>query len=608
MKFLYLTVSLVSLISAHNIDASENKNKRNKIATVSSSTFSNCDFNGTTNGDTEGPLQRAINSPNNYDEIRVTAGTYRENIVINDRAIIIRGNYNNCDDAVNDIQLEFLETQIEGQTDAGQATFRISGDSKGLIRLEQLFIQDAKTSAGNNGGGIHFDNTTATVELEKLFIFGNEAQSGGGVSIDGGAVNIEAVNVDISLNDAQQGGGIYCNSANSSIQMINTSSDDAGIDSNKALNGDGGGILLENGCQFTSYISAGLVGDLRELRANRATGNGGGIAVKSGSKATFIGYQDTDIPAGDSSIPILISFNKADSDNDGDGDGGAIYITDADSTVSFFHGMIRNNSASNGGGVAVNNGGRFEIQQKLNRTCWQNYGCNQIINNTATQSGGAVYAANGSQASINMTHITNNRSNLGTAATAENTNSQIQISNTLINNNGNNGNDGFSDESLIEARSGAQIKTEFSTIVNNDVSSAIINNNSASTNTVYSIIHNSQAVIDLYSSDNNDTNHMDCLLTDNLNGVNNGATNQIQINVDPLFVNPAENDFHLQQQSPAIDACPPLGSDLPIIDIDRQARPFDNPGVTNNLGTYDIGFDEFYDASVDLIFKNDFDQ
>ena len=50
---------------------------------------------------------------------------------------------------------------------------------------------------------------------------------------------------------------------------------------------------------------------------------------------------------------------------------------------------------------------------------------------------------------------------------------------------------------------------------------------------------------------------------------------------DPLFVNPAVDDYHLNLGSPAIDAGVDAGV---LIDVDGQARPQNNG--------FDIGYDE----------------
>jgi hypothetical protein len=66
--------------------------------------------------------------------------------------------------------------------------------------------------------------------------------------------------------------------------------------------------------------------------------------------------------------------------------------------------------------------------------------------------------------------------------------------------------------------------------------------------------------------------------------------------VDPLFVNPKDNDYHLQAISPAIDAGINLGELVPD-DIDNNTRPQGN-GV--DIGPYEYILDQTHGVSLDL--------
>jgi hypothetical protein len=69
------------------------------------------------------------------------------------------------------------------------------------------------------------------------------------------------------------------------------------------------------------------------------------------------------------------------------------------------------------------------------------------------------------------------------------------------------------------------------------------------------------------------------------------------INADPMFVDPANGDFHLGQGSPCIDAGDNSAPSLPATDIDGDNRKIDDPTVADTgNGTppiVDIGADEY---------------
>jgi len=74
--------------------------------------------------------------------------------------------------------------------------------------------------------------------------------------------------------------------------------------------------------------------------------------------------------------------------------------------------------------------------------------------------------------------------------------------------------------------------------------------------------------------------------------VEGGWTGTGNIDVDPLFVNPANGDFHLQGSSPCIDAGDNSAPDLPLTDIDGEARIIDGNG--DSVSVVDMGADEVF--------------
>ncbi|VAW35074.1 hypothetical protein MNBD_GAMMA01-1856, partial [hydrothermal vent metagenome] len=72
-----------------------------------------------------------------------------------------------------------------------------------------------------------------------------------------------------------------------------------------------------------------------------------------------------------------------------------------------------------------------------------------------------------------------------------------------------------------------------------------------------------------------------------------GSSNTVD---DPEFVDRLNRDYHLSNTSPAIDYCNILTTPTNK-DIDFQSQGWDNPNLSDFMGTYDIGADEAFSKS-----------
>jgi parallel beta-helix repeat protein len=112
---------------------------------------------------------------------------------------------------------------------------------------------------------------------------------------------------------------------------------------------------------------------------------------------------------------------------------------------------------------------------------------------------------------------------------------------------------------------------------NPDVQNVIIRNNIVSQNLYFQIAVNPGIPAQNIAIDHN--------LIDGYRGTENEIYGDDYVEGDPLFVDPSQADFHLQETSPAIDRGSAV--DAPANDYDGSARPQD--GDQSGTAEYDIG-------------------
>lgn len=579
-----------------------------------------CDFNSSIRAT---PIQDAIDwTLVTYTEIRIVEGTYdEENITLDDRDMVIRGGYASCADAENNIMTspDSTNTIIQSSTD-NNPVFRVQGNV--LSNNVSFYNLTIKNSGSTNwyGGAFRINDADANVYMQHLSITDNIGLNGGGLAVTGsnGDTFLSLSQVQIANNDAEEGGGIYCNSPNSSIVFNASEGETHGIYFNDATNGNGGGVLLENGCTFTSYQGSKDIqlfgSDFRGINFNTATGNGGGLAVLDGAKAYLYGRNScTPFQGfwlclfGNNNEPITFAFNQADIDDLDGGDGGAIYVAGIDSQVLAENTYIIANFADNGGALAASDQATATVATAFENeagsiSCWQSDACVDVTTNFANTAGGAFYAESNAQVQVNNARITSNRAITGVAGYARDNGSLLGFESALMYNNGDNGNGDYNDTYLLRSFLGAELKMYFSTVADNFVTSRQIGNNDARVAIGSSIIHDPTGV-DIYtvSGNNNPTQLMDCLLTHE-----SGSLIATRVSVeDPEFLDRANGNYQLSDTSSAIDFCNTTWVTPTVLDLQGEVRGQDAPGIIDNYGVYDLG--AFENVTNDIIFKDGFE-
>jgi parallel beta-helix repeat protein len=509
------------------------------------------------------------------DKVQIVQGTYTDHFVFNgaeDFDLTIEGGYTagcasrevdpantvidaNSTDQVLVLNGDFSDFVIDGLSLInGNATGSGGGlyikTAGGRVTLSHNLVSENKATA--NGGGVYIENT-AIVTLTDNVIMNNNAGSynyGGGAYIEA-TIRATITNNIISGNEARYGGGVSF----SVLSSVNLTGND--INSNTASY-SGGAIFIAKNSRGTftdnditgntaSYRYGGAIfidensngtftdNDITGNTANGSYGYGGGVCFAQSSVGTFTGN--------------VIASNTASHY------GGGVYFSQS-STGIITDNVITGNRAINysGGGVYFNSSSTGTLTG------------NDIIDNKTVNSGGGVHFGTSTAASLINNVISNNSvSDNGGGLYLYESDTTILINNTISNNWSNTGNGG-----------GIWLKLK------KDDDSADIYNN---------IIWNNSAFTegnDLYINNDGNSNSTPSpinLFNNDFDQSVNGAYFALSIsidssnldNLDPLFVDDWERDYHLQAGSPCIDAGDNDAPSLPTTDSDG------NPRIANDI-------------------------
>lgn len=522
---------------------------------------------------------------------------FREHLSFHDNnEKVIKGGYESCADAVNDI-VGNVKTTLSGDLDddgVGDGTVvTISG--VGNVDFHNVTITEG--DGGFFAGGILAGEFVGNINLHNTWVYNNTGVFGGGVAVAGAGVAVNLYNeVYISSNSSLfSGGGVYCTGDNQ-INFTESASN-TGVFNNEAVD-DGGGLYLIEGCSMEMHTGRFqfLEGDFRGITLNKAGRHGGGMYLASGASALLTASGDQ---------VVNISSNQADQDDDQEGNGGGIYATGIGTTVLGQNIYVENNFGVLGGGIYLNDFAVASVTRS-EETCWNEGQCNLFEWNLGFF-GGAVAAENGAGVLLSNALVQNNRA-LGGSGLLLNLSAIGNMTGNVFTNNGSNGANNITDSSLVLVFDGSSYTSYHDTMADNNLVNSVIetsNNQLAAVdiNLTGSIIHDPSSGLVLGTLPDNANLEFNCLMVHEKGSFNGQGIRVFED--DPEFIDRNNRNFHLNAEiSPAVDMCE---SNEFSIDIDGEIRNFDSPyfvGIPNYFA--DAGADE--SLAGDLIFEDDFEE
>ncbi|MFC1854994.1 right-handed parallel beta-helix repeat-containing protein [Thermodesulfobacteriota bacterium] len=514
-------------------------------------------------------IQSAIDAAINGETVRVTNGTYFENIDFKGKQITVRS----ANGAANTI--------INGSASGSVVTFN-SGETT-LSLLEGFTIQNGNVT---NGGGLYIYSASPTIQNCTISL--NVATSGGGgVWISHGDPTFNTVIIED--NYANHGAGIWTDLSDVTITNSN-------ISSNVAAD-LAGGIFFSNGMATftnitmngnTAISAAGIFacdtntpGDKITITGGTVTDNiatscGGGIMIAN-ADALIEGVTISNNIAGDLGGGIFYSNGMATFTNltmNGNTaiSGAGIFACDTNTPgdkITITGGTVTDNTATScGGGILIANADALIEDVK--------------ISNNDADNGGGIFAyevvAYTETLDIIGCEITQNNddrpvSNAGGGIYLDGNNYDTSIINCIIAENKATHGAGVRVGATTAANPTDIINTTFSNNISSGVGGAII------LNSAYATVKNSILYGDT-SSNNSEIYLENSSVTVEYSDVEGGWAGMGNINAAPTFkVSPA---YHLADGSRGINEG--TNSGAPLDDIDGDSRPCSS--------TVDMGADE----------------
>ncbi|MBK8124193.1 MAG: hypothetical protein IPK54_11700 [Dokdonella sp.] len=554
---------------------------------------------GTPGNCTHSTIQAAINAAAGNpgtDEIRISANQIwpAQALYVENHGVDLIGGFADCAS-----EMPTAQTELSGAGGVSAPVVVVSNTDSHQVRLNRLAIVDgdpAFAMAGSrDGGGIRFLGPGG-LELERVRIADNRASSGGGVFVQSYAAKAPmtlAIGDHVQIEDNQAvegfGGGIRVVGANLALAGVETS-----IRRNSAGN-NGGGISASSDWEASIVIaSAGAEAD-GVIADNTSLVDGGGIHVWG----SYVVRLYTDDPV----RPLRLERNTART-------GGAIFA-ERGANVLLWESIVSDNLSSGSGAALGLDGARigsYRIPGAAHApagavACAQPILCNLWENNISRADSGlpregaiAKFVGNPSfstELTLESASVRNNQgfnlfSDVCSAGGGQCAMDILLSNSELV---------GNSVQSLADLEYGSDLQLDLCTVAEiGAINAPMFNvgagllglNRSIIWQPGRAIIGNSQIL---------NTGHL--LVHDTSQFPPDPGIRS----ADPRFIDPANGNWQLMPDSPALDSAPVF--ETPLQDLARAPRVVDLPQLTNLAGPVDLGAWERQE--IDVIFIDGFD-